>query len=94
MVLHSHGWGGSRTKDPPIVLKGFAEAAATGNVPAYLFDFLDKNGPEWHVRNGRTLDIPVLFGQGETDNLFPLDQGLKNFTRTPGSDRGSSERSG
>lgn len=66
---------------PPIVLQGFAEAAATGNVPAYLHDFLDKNGPEWHVRQGRRLDIPVLFGQGATDNLFPLDQGLKNFRR-------------
>ena len=64
---------------PPIVLQGFAEAAATGNVPSYLYDFLDKNGPEWHVRQGRRLDIPVLFGQGETDNLFPLHQGLENF---------------
>jgi pimeloyl-ACP methyl ester carboxylesterase len=66
---------------PPIVLQGFAEAAATGNVPSYLYDFLDKNGPEWHVRQGRRLDIPVLFGQGETDNLFPLHQGLENFAR-------------
>jgi ABC-2 type transport system ATP-binding protein len=66
---------------PPVVLQGFAETSATGNVPSYLYDFLDKNGPEWHVRQGRKLDIPVLFGQGETDNLFPLHQGLKNFTR-------------
>jgi pimeloyl-ACP methyl ester carboxylesterase len=66
---------------PPVVLQGFAEAAATGNVPSYLYDFLDKNGPEWHVRQGRRLDVPVLFGQGETDNLFPLRQGLQNFQR-------------
>jgi pimeloyl-ACP methyl ester carboxylesterase len=66
---------------PPIVVQGFAQAALTGNVPTYLYDFLAKNGPEWHVRQGRRLDIPVLFGQGETDNLFPLDQGLKNFQR-------------
>ena len=66
---------------PPIVLQGFAETSATGNVPSYLYDFLDKNGPEWHVRQGRRLDVPVLFGQGETDNLFPLHQGLKNFQR-------------
>lgn len=66
---------------PPIVIQGFAEAASTGNVPAYLYDFLDKNGPEWHVRQGRKLDVPVLFGQGETDNLFPLEQGFKNFDR-------------
>lgn len=66
---------------PPIVLQGFAETTATGNVPAYLHDFLDRNGPEWHVRQGRRLDIPVLFGQGATDNVFPLDQGLQNFSR-------------
>ncbi|WP_210439557.1 alpha/beta hydrolase family protein [Nocardioides xinjiangensis] len=66
---------------PPIVLQGFVEAAATGNVPPYLHEFLDQNGPEWHVRQGRRLDVPVLFGQGATDNLFPLDQGLDNFSR-------------
>jgi ABC-2 type transport system ATP-binding protein len=66
---------------PPIVHRGFAEASATGNVPPYLHDFLDKNGPEGHVRQGRRLNIPVLFGQGATDNLFPLEQGLKNFQR-------------
>jgi ABC-2 type transport system ATP-binding protein len=66
---------------PPVVLQGFAETAATGNVPPYLHEFLDRNGPEWHLRQGRRLDIPVLFGQGATDNLFPLDQGLKNFRR-------------
>lgn len=66
---------------PPVVLRGFAEATATGTVPAYLHDFLDRNGPEWHVRHGRRLDVPVLLGQGETDNLFPLHQGLANFQR-------------
>jgi len=66
---------------PPQVVQGFVEATATGDVPTYLHDFLDRNGPEWHLRQGRRLDVPVLFGQGETDNLFPLDQGLKNFSR-------------
>ncbi|HSF37593.1 MAG TPA: alpha/beta fold hydrolase, partial [Nocardioides sp.] len=66
---------------PPRVVQGFAEAAATGNVPTHLHEFLDRNGPEWHVRQGRRLDVPVLFGQGATDNLFPLDQGLDNFSR-------------
>ena len=66
---------------PPRVVQGFVEAAATGNVPTHLHDFLDRNGPEWHLRRGRRLDVPVLFGQGATDNLFPLDQGLKNFGR-------------
>jgi ABC-2 type transport system ATP-binding protein len=41
--------------------------------------FFRKNGPKWHVDHGRRLDIPVLFGQGTTDSLFPLQQGLANW---------------
>lgn len=33
----------------------------------------------WHVSQGRRLDIPVLFGQGTTDSLFNLQQGLDNW---------------
>lgn len=66
---------------PASVMQGLAEAAATGNVPTSIYDFFAKNGPGWHVGQGRKLDIPVLFGQGATDNLFPLDQGLKNFQK-------------
>ena len=33
----------------------------------------------WHVAQGRRLDIPVLFGQGTTDTLFNLQQGLANW---------------
>ena len=58
---------------------GFAEGAATGNWPAAMDEFFVSNGPAWHVARGRKLNIPVLFGQGASDNLFPLDQGLKNF---------------
>ena len=68
------------------VHKGFAYGAATGNWPkgeagvvANLDAFFEKTGPRWHVENNRRLDIPVLFGQGITDNLFNLNQGLKNF---------------
>lgn len=64
---------------PPVVLQGFAEAVATGDVPQSLYDFLGRNGPAWHVAQGRRLGVPVLFGQGETDNLFPLDEGLDNY---------------
>ena len=64
---------------PPAVIEGFVSAAATGNVPPSLVTFLEKNGPAWHVSQGRKLDIPVLFGQGGTDNLFPLSEGMKNF---------------
>jgi ABC-2 type transport system ATP-binding protein len=67
---------------PPVVLQGLADAAATGNVPPYLHDFFAKNGPAWHVAQGRRLDVPVLFGQGATDNLFPLAEGLRNFQRS------------
>ncbi|MGH3369934.1 MAG: CocE/NonD family hydrolase [Nocardioidaceae bacterium] len=83
---------------PPPVLLAFAQGAATGFWPrgevpgsADMVEFLAKNGPSWHVRNGRLLDIPVLIGQGATDTLFPLDQGLKNFQRalTPRARRNS-----
>lgn len=64
---------------------GFAYGVATGQwaegeIPGVnLTEFFKKNGPKWHVDNGRKLDIPVLFGQGITDNLFNLNQGLNNF---------------
>lgn len=67
------------------VHKGFAYGAATGNWPkgelglSNLDTFFFRNGPKWHADNGRKLDIPVLFGQGVTDNLFNLNQGIKNF---------------
>ncbi len=69
------------------VTAGLVYGAATGlwpkgEVPGVDLDaFFKKNGPAWHVSEGRLLDIPVLFGQGETDTLFPLHQGLKNFDR-------------
>ena len=51
----------------------------TGQAGRDLDAFFAKNGPAWHVRHGRKLDIPVLIGQGLSDNLFNLNQGLKNF---------------
>ena len=71
---------------PKDVLTATALATATGfwpkgQVPGTpdLDAFFLKNGPKWQVSQGRVLDIPVLFGQGETDTLFPLHQGLLNF---------------
>ena len=68
------------------VHRGFAYGAATGEWPTgqtpatpNLDWYFAKNGPAWHVARGRVLDIPVLFGQGTTDNLFNLNQGLKSF---------------
>jgi pimeloyl-ACP methyl ester carboxylesterase len=73
---------------PNEALEGTAVGAATGFWPKGqapgvpdLDAFFLKNGPAWNVSQGRTLDIPVLFGQGITDTLFPLHQGLQNFAK-------------
>lgn len=73
---------------PNDVKTALAQGLATGmwpdgSVPGTpdLDAFFEKNGPRWHVQQGRKLDIPVLFRQGATDSLFPLDQGLKNFRK-------------
>jgi ABC-2 type transport system ATP-binding protein len=71
---------------PPQVYKALVEGAATGTWPdgsipgtEDLTTFFAKNGPRYHVEQGRRLPIPVLFGQGTTDTLFPLQQGLANW---------------
>lgn len=71
---------------PPQVLEGLGESAATGtwsdgSVPGTvdLDAFFAHNGPQWQISQGRRINVPVLFRQGITDELFPLDQGLKNW---------------
>jgi pimeloyl-ACP methyl ester carboxylesterase len=71
---------------PPTVYKALVEGTATGQWPdgsvpgtENMVAFFKKNGPAWHVAQGRRLDIPVLLGQGTTDSLFPLQQGLANW---------------
>ncbi|UYM07422.1 peptidase S15 [Solicola gregarius] len=73
----------------PDVYKALVEGALTGNWPdgsgplrTNMVKYFKKNGPRWHVRHGRKLDIPVLLGQGTTDTLFPLQQGLANWKRS------------
>jgi pimeloyl-ACP methyl ester carboxylesterase len=73
---------------PNEALEGTAFGAATGFWPKgqapgvpNLDAFFLKNGPAWNVSQGRVLDIPMLFGQGITDTLFPLHQGLQNFAK-------------
>jgi len=44
-----------------------------------IVEFLADNGPSWWTDQGVRLDIPVLVRQGTTDNLFNLNQGLRNF---------------
>ena len=68
------------------IYKALVEGAATntwpdGSTPGTenLDEYFKKNGPKWHVEHGRRLDIPVLLGQGTTDTLFPLQQGIANF---------------
>jgi pimeloyl-ACP methyl ester carboxylesterase len=78
---------------PNYIHEAFAFGAATGQwpdgtvaaIPNMDAEFF-KHGPAGHVAQGRHLDIPVLFGQGLTDNLFNLNQGWKNMelALTPG----------
>lgn len=71
---------------PPNVYKALVEGAATGTWPdgsvpgtEDMVTFMEKNGPKWQVAQGARLDVPVLFGQGTTDTLFPLEQALTNW---------------
>ncbi len=77
---------GGGTHLPPAVSAAFVALIATGTWPVGkagrdLDAFFAHNGPAWHVQQGRKLDLPVLFGQGISDNLFNLNQGLANFDR-------------
>ena len=83
---------------PPSVYQALVEGAATGRWPdgggplgSDIDAFMEDNGPRHHVAQGRRLDIPVLLGQGTTDSLFPLEQGLRNWQRaiTPAARRDS-----
>jgi ABC-2 type transport system ATP-binding protein len=78
---------------PHNIYKALVEGSATGTWPdgstpggENLNKFFKRNGPKWHVDHGRKLDIPVLLGQGTTDGLFNLQQGLTNW-RTAITDR-------
>lgn len=71
---------------PPRVYKALVEGAALGTWPdgsipgtEDMVSFFRRNGPRWHVGQGRRLDIPMLLGQGTTDGLFPLEQGFRNW---------------
>jgi pimeloyl-ACP methyl ester carboxylesterase len=71
---------------PPKIYKALVEGATTGTWPdgsvpgtENLVEFFKKNGPRYHVRKGRRITVPVLFGQGMTDTLFPSEQGLSNW---------------
>jgi pimeloyl-ACP methyl ester carboxylesterase len=54
-----------------------------GTVPGTpnLKEIFYEHSPRWFADHGYKLDIPVLFGQGITDNLFNLNQGLHNYAQ-------------
>ncbi|MCA1833447.1 MAG: peptidase S15 [Actinobacteria bacterium] len=67
--------------------QGEAVGLATGDFPdgtvpgtVNLKDIFYRHSPRWFADNGYNLDIPVLFGQGITDNLFNLNQGVHNWS--------------
>lgn len=67
----------------------FAYGAATGQWPDgtvaglhNLHEEFFEHGPSGFVAKGIKLDIPVLIGQGTSDNLFNLNEGIHNFRRT------------
>jgi pimeloyl-ACP methyl ester carboxylesterase len=66
--------------------EAFGLATATfpdGSVPGSpnLKQIFYEHSPKFFADQGKLLDIPVLFGQGITDNLFNLNQGLHNYAR-------------
>lgn len=73
-------------KLPDYVHQSFALGTATATLPngeipgTYnLKDRFFKNSPAWYASNGVKLDIPVIFRQGLSDNLFTLTETYHNF---------------
>lgn len=71
---------------PQYVHESFAYGASTGQWPdgsvpgTYDLDTeFTEHSPVWFSSRGITLDIPVIMGQGLTDNLFNLNEGWHNF---------------
>jgi ABC-2 type transport system ATP-binding protein len=71
---------------PQYIHEGYVVGAATGWFPDGTVpgthnlkaEFLE-HSPKGFADNGTFLDIPVLIGQGSTDNLFNLNQGIHNL---------------
>jgi ABC-2 type transport system ATP-binding protein len=73
---------------PEYVHRGFAYGITTGQWPNGEMPGIPDldgrffgHGPSGFVEEGLQLDIPVLFGQGTSDNLFNLNQAWQNFER-------------
>ena len=76
-ALWAAGHASQAHTDPAV--RGFPEGMVTGSYPDYLREFWADNGPRHHIDAGRRLDVPVLVRQGISDNLFNLNQALKNL---------------
>lgn len=71
---------------PQFIHESFVVGSATGTFPdgtvpgtTDVKDIFYRHSPKWFSDRGMKLNIPVLIGQGITDNLFNLNQGLHNF---------------
>ncbi len=79
--------GAAHRRPPAEVYKALAEGAATGSWPdgsipgTETWTRSSRRTAQLARRAGPRLDIPVLFGQGTTDTLFPLHQGLHELAR-------------
>jgi ABC-2 type transport system ATP-binding protein len=74
---------------PQHIHEAFVYGATTGQWPdgtvpgiANLDEIFFTNGPSGFVAEGHQLDIPALFTQGFSDNLFNGNEGWHNFERT------------
>lgn len=73
---------------PPWIHETFVVGTATGTFPdgtvpgtTNVKQIFYNHSPRSFADRGIKLNIPVLIGQGTTDNLFNLNQGLHNFQR-------------
>jgi pimeloyl-ACP methyl ester carboxylesterase len=72
---------------PDWIHPAYAYGTATATFPDGTVPGIDNlkerfyaHSPAWFSENGYFLDIPVLFGQGISDNLFPLNEAWHNYT--------------
>lgn len=73
---------------PDYVHQSFAIGTATGTFPNgeipgiyNLKERFYRNSPAWYAANGINLDVPVVFRQGISDNLFILNEAIHNYNQ-------------
>lgn len=70
------------TEIAPWIDDAYREAVVTGSAPEDAAQRFYEHSPAWFVDQGTQLDVPALITQGETDNLFPLNEAVHNWERT------------